>query len=381
MPDLRQKPYVERPYKNWEYAKKQPLQTTLDMTAARVLYVLDNIEHLQSQNTFSLIVENMIQINQELVSRIQTSPDEVDAFKRVLPFGKKINILQNEILAIIATQVRALTPFPEVTLKTVMRIVAPLLDSSFFSADKKTFLWFVIESYFNDMKKNEKEYQDFDGLSGEKAKKILIENLPKDFYSSLQDYTFQEDIILRVFRGTLIFFIRNPKDYQRVAQEMHAKAPLSSGKYLGTTRNEFFDTGNVILVHGTEKDEDVILHELAHRKNMFVKYLIWATSYDGLEEIFKIIHDEIISFLEEGMEIEGVKDILLDKGGAYNPIPKRRPKHRKNYKELRKFYTKYGERFIDTAYAIKEAFPNMYLSLLAITPIELWKYILEKDNS
>lgn len=129
MPDLRQKPYVERPYENWEYAKKQPLQTTLDMTAARVLYVLDNIEHLQSQNTFSLIVENIKQINKDLVARIKASPDEVDAFNRVLPFGKKINILQNEILAIIATQVRALTPFPEVTLEIVMKIVAPLLDS------------------------------------------------------------------------------------------------------------------------------------------------------------------------------------------------------------------------------------------------------------
>lgn len=421
MKGLRTKPYVGK-FPTYEEMQTATLEHQVDMIAGRVLFIIDNEEAFRSQDSLKPILADIIRMNRELITKISPENPEVSQKIRRLPFktskptilgstqerdekglvGKEINILHNEITALIMTQARTLVAFPETTLKQIYEVIDPLFSPLLFSNDRKDIIKTLVASFFKEARYTEKQYDIFDGAEDEEAIKILRDNFPQIHLSRLDvhhedntstPYVFEWTVTLRVYRGSLLFFFENENDYKKIAWEYYSPEALTAGMYFPMTDVENLDFWNLIIVNGGEDYEETILHEVAHRKNAFVKHFVRSSDFDGLKDIFKTMHDEIISFMEEHIgngngdmneEVRkqhktDLKNILLGKWSRYIKIPHRRKKTQKPHRQVKEYYVKHGDAFIEEAFRIKLRYPNLYLPLLAATPIEMWKYLIKEN--
>jgi hypothetical protein len=382
MTSLRTKKYYEAPLPGIpENPQQQTLSQVVEMVAGRINFLMDQIHMMDLWSESEYDAGNMLtlikEMNEALITRISVSQKELSWYDILLPFGKKINMFQKEILALVASQIRAFALIPSISQEAVHLAILPLVFSDIFTPAQRDEICFLAEQFIQDTTVTTQKYGEYDAFSWKSAINVLLQQIPEDHKKRIDGYVFKWNVSIRVFRGSILFFFEDQDDYKKIRGDKKRKGAKSSGVFFSQHITANFYVGNLVFINGWEDFEAAVLHEIAHRKNAYIRKFLWRTHFKWVK-VFSTMHDEIISFMEEEMGEDELKKILLLWTSIYNPVRKK-DFEKETYSQIRSYYKRYGKRFIEEAFRIKKQFPNLHLPLLAVTPIELWKYLLDED--
>lgn len=176
-------------------------------------------------------------------------------------------------------------------------------------------------------------------------------------------------------QNILHFNVRNEDDYNIVYGEKDTNSTggfaMRSCPGIPTLSGMF----TVIKNADGVRLQDVIEHEQRHQINRFIlseeRWLVNQPKNYPLDKA----KDEIIAYLQEGRLKADIKDILTDENGVYNYFRKQDIKSDFKWED----YTKRVRQLIDAAFKVRKPDGNVDTELLAVTPLQHWKWLAENE--
>ena len=376
-----------------EILQENDVRKLIDGIGGHVLSILDMNGELSSKDEALHVINYFKILNAKVVEKLRALwienvkreiPTPFSWWKNALPRKRnaKFSRLKKEIMALITVEFRVFIGLNFVDAKEMYELISPLLLEDVFTSEEIDLVYTWLEKYLDDYKNTHEKYSSYNGQVWEKAVEILKEvgDIFVDTY--LKDPRKREDLIrsglqVAVYQWSIIFFFPDEEVYDFIGW-WRGYTLDTSGMYFSKAVSKDLNYGNVIFVNGSmqSRKDVVVLHEKAHRKFIYVKMMHKPSRFDKVTGIFDTLQDEMIAFLEEDhFSKQQLIDFLIPNTSSYNPISKRWPRGRKPYRRLREYYEKYGEDFIDYAFLLKKDYPNIYPYILAVTPIEMWRFM------